>query len=160
MGTKFRSAACPWETVFLWSVSMKFPISAEKKWTFKFWSELFYAGESGSGREITVLYSAAGAAATLNKVIGETEWQCWQGWVGLWGEHWQRRAPLKQPPGPSSARPGAFATLQWYDGGSQLTLTRKETAGSHLRPREAVSTKLQRNIPEYLPPPGSPFLHL
>lgn len=96
MGTKFRSAACPWETVFLWSVSMKFPISAEKKWTFKFWSELFFAEELGSGREITVFYSAAGAAATLNKVTGETEWQRWQGRVGLWGERWQCREPLKQ----------------------------------------------------------------
>lgn len=160
MGTKFRSAACPWETVFLWSVSMKFPISAEKKWTFKFWSELFFAEELGSGREITVFYSAAGATATLNKVTGETEWQRWQGRVGLWGERWQRREPLKQPPGPSSARPRAFVTLQWYDGGSQLTVTRKETAGRHLRPHEAVSTKLQWNIPGYLPPPGSPFLHL
>lgn len=30
IGSKLRSAACPWETVFLWSVSMKFPISGEK----------------------------------------------------------------------------------------------------------------------------------
>lgn len=64
---------------------MKFPISAEKKWTFKFWSELFYAGELGSGREITVFYSAAGAAATLNEVTGETEWQCDKGGWGCEG---------------------------------------------------------------------------
>lgn len=44
MGSKLRTAACPWDTVFLWSASMKFPISAEKNQTLEVPENSFFWG--------------------------------------------------------------------------------------------------------------------
>lgn len=152
MGSRFRIAACPWGTVFLWSVSVKLPMSAEKKKRFQVLENIFGGGK-GSQMKTGTCYSEVTDAATCHTATSESAQQRWPTRICLWVKHGTshaRRLRSAQA-ARSSAEPHGVCPTWQYKRTSATVWYWKWSAEAILEPHEAVFSETVRKCIQMSP---------